>query len=188
MAEALATEEKCYLDWFVRIVGKAKDKESLLAALAFIDIEPEGKPHAPGEKTRAFVEECGGSVEGILRRSEETRECYQEVAKMLALPMDQFEREFEREAKKRADNGVFKVFFPAIVNVRGAQMRMDVRRALLSAALAVRQDGPDALKSNPDPVGGGPFEYVPFDGGFELSSKLKGRDDKPVTLVVGRRG
>ena len=32
--------------------------------------------------------------------------------------MDQFEKEFNLEATKRADNPVFKVFFPAIVNVR----------------------------------------------------------------------
>ena len=175
MADALATEEEYFLDWFIRIVKKAKDKESLLAVLAFIDNEPEGKPRGSGEKTRAFVEECGGSMEGVLRRAEETRESYREVTKMLAMPMDQFEKEFDLEAKKRADNPVFKVFFPAIVNVRRAQARMDVRRALLSAALAVRQDGPDALKNNPDPVVGGPFEYAPFDGGFELSSKAEGK-------------
>jgi hypothetical protein len=64
---------------------------------------------------------------------------------------------------------------------------MDVRRALLSAALTVRQEGPDALKNQADPVLGGPFDYVPFDGGFELRSKLIGRDDKPVTLTAGRR-
>jgi hypothetical protein len=187
LADALATEEKYFLDWFVRIVEKAKDKESLLAVLAFIDNEQEGKPRGSGEKTRAFVEECGGSKEGVLRRAEETRESYREVSKMLELPMDQFEKEFDLEAKKRADNPVFKVFFPAIVNVRRAHARMEVRRALLSAALAVRQDGPDALKSNPDPVVGGPFEYSRFNGGFELSSKLTGRDDKPVTLTVGHR-
>ena len=63
-----------------------------------------------------------------------------------------------------------------------------MRRALLSAALAVRLDGPDALKNNPDPVEGGPFNYAPFDGGFELSSNLKTTDDKPVKLTVGHRG
>ncbi len=136
LADALASEEEYFLDWFVRIVKKAKDKESLLAVLAFIDNEPEGKPGGSREKTRAFIEECGGSMEGVLRRAEETRESYREVTKMLARPMDQFEREFDVEAKKRADNPVFKVFFPAIVNVRRAQARMDVRRALLSAALA----------------------------------------------------
>jgi hypothetical protein len=188
MAGATESEEKSFLDWFVRTVKKAKDKESLLAALAFVDNQPEGKARASGDEARAFVESCGGTVEGVLRYSEETRASYRRVATMLALPLDQFEKEFELEAKKRAENPVFKVFFPAMVKVRRAQAMMDVRRALLSGALTVRQDGPDALKNHSDPVVGGPFEYVPFDGGFELRSKLIGRDDKPVTLTAGRRG
>ena len=188
LAEATISEEKSYLDWFLGIVTKAKDKKSLLSALAFMNNEPEGKPGASGDKARAFVEECGGTAEGILRYSDETRAVYRHVAKLLELPIEQFEKEFEIEAKKQAANPVFKVFFPAIVNVRKAQARMEVRRALLSAALAVRQDGPDALNNHPDPVGGGRFEYVPFDGGFELRSRLQGRDDKPVTLTIGRRG
>jgi hypothetical protein len=187
MTESFASEEKYFLDWFIGICKKAKDTESLVASLTFIDMEPEGKPKAPGEKTRAFIAECGGTLEGVLKQAEGTREAYRDVAKMLALPMEQFEKEFEQESAKRAGNGVYKVFFPAVVNVRRAQARMDVRRALLSAALDVRHDGPDAVKNNKDPVMGGPFEYVAFNGGFELISKLTGKDEKPVTLVVGRR-
>jgi hypothetical protein len=186
-AESLATEEQYFLDWFMRTVKKAKDKESLVALLAFINKEPEGGPRASGDRARTFVEECGGSVQGVLRRAEETRESYREVAKLLALPMDQFEKEFEREARKRADNAVFRYFFPAVVKVRQAQARMEVRRALLSTALDIRQHGPDALKNHPAPVVGGPFEHVPSDGGFELRSTLKGTDGKPLTLTVGRR-
>jgi hypothetical protein len=184
-SEAMASEEQYFLDWFVGIVKKAKDKENLLALLAFVNQEPEVKPGGSPDRARAFVEECGGTPEGVLRRAEETRASYRHVAKILALPMNQFEKEFELEAKKQAGNPVFKVFFPAMVNVRRAQARMDVRRALLAAALAASQDGRAALKDYPDPVIGGDFEYVPMDGGFELRSKLKGRDDKPVTLTVG---
>jgi len=186
LAEATASEERSFLDWFIRTVKKATDKESLLAALAFVDMEPEGKPRASGEKSRAFVEECGGTLEGVLRNAEETRASYRKVAHMLSLPLDQFDKEFEIEAKKQAGNPVFKVFFPAMVNVRRANARMDVRRALLSTALAVRQDGLDALKNHADPVVGGPFDYAPFDGGFELRSKFMESDDKPATLTVGR--
>ena len=60
-AESLATEEQYFLDWFIRTVKKAKDKESLLSVLAFINNEPEGGPRGSGEKARAFVEECGGT-------------------------------------------------------------------------------------------------------------------------------
>jgi hypothetical protein len=187
LSEATASEEKSFLDWFVRTVKKAKDKESLVAALSFVGYQPEGKARASGNEAREFIESCGGTVEGVLRYSEETRASYRRVVAMVALPLDQFEREFALEAKKQAENPVFKVFLPAMVNVRRAQAVMDVRRALLSAALTVQQDGPDASKNHSDPVLGGPFEYVPFDGGFELRSKLIGRDDKPVTLTAGRR-
>jgi len=188
LADATVSEERYFLDWFIRTVKKAKDTESLLTALAFIDLEPEGKPDRSHAKSRAFVAECGGSVENVLRHCEQARESYAIVAKMFDLPVDQFEKEFARETKKKTGNAVFNAFFPAMVNVRKAHERMEVRRALLLAALAVRQDGPDSLKNHPDPAGNGPLEYVAFDGGFELRSKLNGRDGKPVVLTVGRRG
>jgi hypothetical protein len=179
-ATGLILERKWALDWFVRKVKEAKDKDSLLALVSqAADTESKG---------RAFLEECGGTAEGVLKVAEEVRPCYALTAKMLDLPLDQFEKEWEREEKKRAANPVFKAFFPAVVQVRRAQARAEVRGALLSAALAVRLDGQGALKDHPDPVVGGPFDHVAFEGGFELRSKLKRRDDKPVALTVGLRG
>jgi hypothetical protein len=64
----------------------------------------------------------------------------------------------------------------------------DVRRALLAAALDVQLEGPDALKKHTDPVVGGPFELVRFEGGFELRSKFKQANGKPWVLVVGQCG
>jgi len=187
-ATALMTCEKETLDWFIRKVEKAKDEERLLALLRPL-LDAEGNDRASREKkARALLAECGGTAAGVRIFASEVRLCYQLMAKKLDLPLDQFEKELEREKKKRADNPLFKVFFPFIENVRRAQARADVRRALLSAALAVQVDGRHALKEHPDPVVGGPFEYVAFEGGFELRSKLKGRDGKPVALTVGQRG
>jgi hypothetical protein len=189
LAAAMRYEEKSDLDWLVRRVKETKDKDSLLALLSpFFLTEGEAKGGDPAEKARAFLEECGGTAAGVVKLAEEVRAFYPQAAKLLDLPPDQFEKEFEREAMKRAGNPVFKMFFPALVNVRRAQARADVRRSLLAASLAVQVDGRDALKNHPDPVVGGPFEYVAFEGGFELHSKLKGGDDKPVALTVGRRG
>ena len=137
---------------------------------------------------RAFLEECGGTSDGVVKMAEETRPSYTLTAKMLELPLDQFEKEFQLEAKKQAGNPVFKTFFPAVSSMRRSQARADVRRALLATALDVQLDGPDALKNHPDPVVGGPFELVAFEGGFELRSKFKPTDDKPWVLIVGRRG
>ena len=174
------------MDWFIARVKATRDKEGLLAFLSAAGLS-EGGGRDTGEKARAFLRDCGGTAAGVVRFAEELRPCYARIATKLELPPDQFEREFEREARQRAGNPVFKVFFPALANVRRAQARNDVRRALLAAAFAVRLDGRDALKDHPDPVVGGPFEYEAFEGGFELRSRLKDRDDKPLVLTVGRR-
>ena len=123
----------------------------------------------------------------MLKRAEEVRPWLARLPKKWDLPLDQFEKECE-EAMKRPGNPVQKLFAGVARGQRRRQATADVRRALLSAALAVRLDGEGALKKHPDPVGGGPFEYVAFDGGFELRSKWKGTDGKPVALTVGRRG
>jgi hypothetical protein len=185
-AAALRTCEKETLDWFIREVKAAKDEERLLTLLGFVTVSEGNKRDVRGA-ARAFLRECGGTKEGVLKYAEEARPAYDLLAKKLELPPEQFEKEYEREAKKRAGNPVFKVFFPALVKCRQSQARADVRRALLSAALAVRLDGPGALRKHPDPVGGGPFEYSPFEGGFELRSKFK-VEDKPLSLTVGRQG
>jgi hypothetical protein len=186
---AMRYEEKSCLDWFVRVVKGAKDEESLLALLSPLFHDEElGKGGDELAKARTFLKDCGGTAAGVLRYAEEARPSYALLAKTLDLPLDQFAREFEREQTKRAGNPVFKVFFPAVAKVRQAQVRAEVRRALLAAAVAVRLDGRDALKQHPDPATNEMFGYVPFAGGFELRSKLTGPDGKPVTLAVGRRG
>jgi hypothetical protein len=191
-ATGMKFEEEFALDWFVRYVKEAKDKDSLLALLTRALDTP--------EKGRAFLAECGGSAEGVLKFAEETRRSYARMAKKLDLPPDQVATEFEREEMKQAGNPVFKIIFPALVKVRLQQARIDVRRALLSAALAVQVGGRDALRNHPDPMVGGPFDYGAFEGGFELRStwklddsfrskwKLDERIVHPLTLTVGRRG
>ena len=113
------------------------------------------------------------------------------------LPLDQFEKEQEVAALKLAANPMYKRFVPAIVRCRWLEAQAQVRRSLLSAAVAVQLDGRAALKNHTDPVIGGSFDYVGFEGGFELRSKWlldeKPRSkwylpSEPLVLLVGRRG
>ncbi len=185
-ATALRDCEENTLDWMQRKVKQAKDKESLLVFLAMFAVS-EGKGEKSDERARAFLAECGGDAAGVLKFIEQARPSYARLAKSLDLPEDEFKKDFEQESKSQADNPVYKAFFPALAKFRSSQTRAEVRRALLRAALDMQIDGRDALKNHPDPVGGDPFEYVAFDGGYELRSKLKGADDKPVALIVGTR-
>jgi len=171
LAVAMKLEERFTVDWFAREVKDANDKGGLLA---FLDKLCDGPP-----KGRAFLEGCGGDLGGLIRHAEQTRPCYQQMATKLDLPADQFQSEFDRESKKYAGNPVFTELFPDLPKVAWASSRARVRRALLGAALAVRLDGPAVLKDHPDPIVGGPFDYVPLDGGFELRSKLKINEKLP---------
>jgi hypothetical protein len=195
-AASLRGEEKWALNWFIRAVRETKDRDSLLTLLTpLTDSEGKGSP----EKARAFLEKSGG-VEGVLKYAEETRACYVAMERSLDLPLDQFQKDWEVQEAKLAGNPVFKVIFPAVAKLRWSQARTDVRRALLSAALAVRLEGPAALKNHPDPIVGGPFEYVPFEGGFKLRSSLKADDNlrakwkldewltTPLEFTAGPRG
>jgi hypothetical protein len=185
----LACEEKT-LVWFIHKVKSAKDEESLVAILTPLAVQathPEGRVSGPAEEGRALLDQCGGTATGVVKFAEAARPSYARMAEKIRLPLAQFEKEFEQETTRQAGNPVFKLFFPAVAKVRQSQARADVRRALFAAAFAVQLGGPDALKSHPDPVAGGPFEYTPFAGGFELRSKF-GQDGHPLSLTVGRRG
>ncbi len=139
-------------------------------------------------KAREFIQACGGTGDGVVRFAEKVRPSYAFMAAKLDLPPDEFEKVFQLEEKKQADNPVFQVIFPSLRKIRLQQARTDVRRSLVLAALAVRLDGPGAQKNHPDPVMGESFEYVAFEGGFQLRSKLKGQDNQPLSITIGLRG
>ena len=184
-------EEKWALNWFGRKVKEAKSTAGLVTLLSQVLTNENDKDEvAKGpERARVFLQECGGTAEGILKFLEETRASYVLLASKLDLPLDQLEPVFDAEEKKRAGNPVTKLLFPAIRKCRQAQARMDIYRALLSAALAVQLGGRDALNNHPDPVVGGSFEYAAFEGGFVLTSKWKmDGSDKPVAVTIGQRG
>ena len=189
LAEGVAIfEQKAGLDWLIRKVKEHKDPESLVAFLSRYCGRGGDSPEQARVRGRAFLEECGGTADGVVKMAEEIRPCYAIGARMLELPLDQCEKQFQLEATKHSRNPVFKMIFPPVVSLRRSQARTDVFRALLAAALDVQLGQPDALKSHPDPVVVGPFEMVKFDGGFELRSKFKPESGDPWVLIAGRRG
>jgi hypothetical protein len=189
---AIPLEEQFDVDWLVRKIKGMKDQASLAAFASQIYDTP--------EKSRAFLQECGGTAEGMLRFAEEMRSSYEALAKKMELPPSRFAVELESEEQRQTGNPVFKALFPAFGRMRWLQARADVRRALLSAAIDVQLHGLQALKDHPDPVGGGSFEYTAFPDGFELRSNLRldepiraklrvtESETTPLTLTIGQRG
>jgi len=125
-----------------------------------------------------------GEVVEIMEKFQST---YDELAELAALPPHQFDAGYLEFAKRaNAASPIAKVMLPAMEKTVAAQRRSEVRMAMLLAAIAVVESGPEKLAEIKDPFGSGPFEYRKLDTGFELSSKLL-ENGKPVTLTVGQK-
>ena len=112
---------------------------------------------------------------------------YEQQAKLVSLPPVEFDKQYPEFIKRAsAANAMAGALLPVIDKLIGHNRRNEAQMALLRAATAIVQGGPDKLKDFKDPFGQGPFEYRALTQGFELKSKLLYRD-QPVTLVVGQR-
>lgn len=184
VAAAITTSEEAGgLDWFAQRVRQCKDRDELVKFLSGIL----GTEMVRGQTGEEFLRECGGTKEAVLAKAESARPFYRRAADLMPLPLGRFEKQWDEENRRIQANPVLKLLAPALGKCRLAEARLEARQKLWQAAVAVRLGGHNDLKDHPDPFGDGPFEYVPFDGGFELRSRLKA-PDKPVTLTVGKRG
>jgi hypothetical protein len=127
------------------------------------------------------------TFEELVETMENFQHVYDELARLASLSPSQFDVQYPAFVKRaEAANPVAKVLLPAMDKVVAAHRRNDARMAMLLASIAVVESGPEKLADIMDPYGDGPFEYRKLEEGFELSSALR-EDDKPVTLVVGRK-
>jgi hypothetical protein len=111
---------------------------------------------------------------------------YDELARLSALPWNEFDARYPAfVAQVKAAGPLARFVLPNMDQIVPAARRNQVRVALFQAALAVVQEGSEALRRFQDPSGGGPFAYRALDKGFELKSKLL-HHGKPVTLAVGQ--
>jgi hypothetical protein len=127
------------------------------------------------------------TFEEAIRLTEKLLPVYDQLEKFFALSEKEFDASYAQfKQKTNAANPLAGILLPSLDKVRARERRNQVRLAMLMAAVAVVNDGPEKLKEIPDPVVGGPFEYRKLDGGFELKSKFT-FEDKPVTLSIGAR-
>jgi hypothetical protein len=126
------------------------------------------------------------SAEEAARRIEMVLPVYDELARLVALPPDEFDAQYPAfKAKTRAEQPLAGLLLPSVDQLLAKERRNDARLAMLLAAVAVADGGRDKLREIKDPFGTGPFDYRDLDQGFELKSKLV-FEGQPVTLTVGR--
>jgi hypothetical protein len=113
------------------------------------------------------------------------RPLMEEAARVLELPNDTFPAAAEAFQRKLDAHPLARLVVPDVAREREKMLADAVYRTMLEAAVAVREEGAEALNRFRDPAGDGPFEYSVVDapqGGeraYQLQSKL--------TRTIGQR-
>jgi hypothetical protein len=177
--DTIAAEKKIFIEWVINKLREEEDRKSG-AGLALWKNLVSGA-EAPESLTQiADIDEC-------IRLLEEVLPVYDELAKLLALPKADFDKQYSAfKSKTKAERPLAGLLVPAVDQLLAKEQRHEARLAMLLAALAVIEDGPDRLRDIRDPFGDGPFELRPLDKGFELKSDLLD-EGRPVTLTIGDR-
>jgi hypothetical protein len=177
LSQTILVEKKYMCQW---AIDKLKEEEKRKAG-AGLELWKKFLDGAKDAEALAKID----NLEEVLKRIEEALPVYDEVAGIVALPKDEFDARYPKfKADAKGKNPVVGVLIPAVDKILEKDHRHKARFALLFAAIAVAQDGPEKLKEIKDPYGDGPFEYKALDKGFELKSKLI-FEGQPVTLVAG---
>ena len=91
------------------------------------------------------------TLEQAVKMTEDLLPVYDELAKVAALPWREFDAEYPKfQAKAKAASPLAGALLPQMTKVMAKQRRHQVRMAMLLAAVAVVQGGPDALKDIKD--------------------------------------
>lgn len=199
IAEGLPAERISFRDWLVqRIEGiqaaSGGEPEALQKVQALLhsfmgagegDAAQKSRPPTPAD----ILQAAGGTTAGLLRQAKELGAFYDEADMILKLPYIEFAPRIKafNEKVARHPNLLVHEFFPAFEKARLKEFAIEVRTAMLRAALAYRQSGPAGLAGVADPVSGEPFqfrrlEFAGVDRGFELRSKLSFRE-VPESLI-----
>lgn len=181
LRDVILTEKEWSVSWLKRFVREKAEQDEFADFTSTLD--DLGIPKQKQDELRATT---GGTADALLRLLDEAEGFYDELAKLVALPIDEFDDRFAAFNRKveSARNAVVQSMLPGIGRVRYTHARAQIEWVMLKAAIAVRQSGTDALDRFKDPCGNGRFGYEELDGGFRLRSKLM-HDAKPVTLTFG---
>jgi hypothetical protein len=125
------------------------------------------------------------SLDQAIKLTEGVIPVYDELKELVALPPAEFDARYpDFQQQNLKPDTVAAFLIPQIDNLLAKERRSQARVAMLLAAIAVAEGGPNQLKDIDDPFGSGPFEFHKLDKGFELKSQLR-YEGEQVTLKIG---
>jgi len=184
LSDSLKLERAMTVEWSIKKVRSAGPNPNWHDTLGFLGIR-EGKPDL--NAVDQLVKEAGGTPDSIAAKIEALLPFYQEAAKLDSshLTQAEFNKQAQQLTSKYASNPFSSPILPQLEGIHNAVIAAQTRMTLLRAAIAVTQNGPDAVKQFTDPSDHQPITYQPKSNGFELTSKLI-YHNQPLTLTVGQ--
>jgi hypothetical protein len=176
--DTFSMERKYFLEWIVRKMKEEENRDPGAGLKLWNNLLG-----AEGPEALKKIQ----SVDQAIKLTEDVIPVYDELKKLVALPHAEFEARYPNFKQQNLKPDTAAAFLiPQIDSLLAKERRSQARLAMLLAAIAVAEAGPDQLKDIDDPFGDGSFQYQKLDNGFELKSQLK-FEGQPVTLRVGRQ-
>lgn len=178
IGQGIESERKWILGWMRRKFvssNSAEEREEALRDLL-------GDNHPELSKAREYLND----TDTVEKHLDEVGKYYDEMQRILKLPGTELPAAWnDLEGRiKQEPNGLVQLLLPAIGSAQRAEQTALARLAMLETAMAIVQDGDDALAKHVDPAGGGPFRLQRVGGAFQLTSKAVHRD-KPLRITFG---
>jgi len=138
----------------------------------------------------------GGTSDGVLKLLHEMEPLYPRLAKIMTLPLPEYEDQIQKFAAeiRKSQNPLVSCAFPnSFQSPRRREIRSQLQQSMVRAAVEYKLHGEAGLKSVMDPCGNGPFAFQRFvfegvDRGFELKSTYPGLGSPCALIFVEKEG
>ncbi len=196
-AQAVATGEHSFLDWFVRKMQEAQkqhpgDDAAVMASIraTFQSVMASGDGGSQSDLTDKAIKAAGGTSDGMLKLFAGMAPMYERIAGILSLPRAEYEAQigpFTTEIQN-SPNPLLITFFPSVSKSREKEFVILAKLAMLRAAVEYKSAGEAGFNSVRDPLGNGPFVRERFvfkgvDRGFQLKSAEKDWHGFPDVMI-----
>jgi hypothetical protein len=203
-AASIAFEKITFHDWLLQKILALKqanpgDETKVMAGIhelmSGLESTESGEPSPEQNLWDATVKAAGNTSDGIIKLLREEDPVYERLATIMALPYSQFDaqaQEFLAELKQ-SPNPLVAQTLPSCLKVRQREFKVQVRSAMLRAALEYKLNGEPGVLTVNDPCGEGPFAFQRFffegvDRGFQLKSRFQGSGFPEILIFVEKSG
>jgi hypothetical protein len=196
VATAIATEKLVFADWLANKIRELQQENPGNDTKVMEAIRGYADDDRDTNVWQRIVIASGGTSDGVLKLLHEMEPLYPRLAKIMTLPLPEYEDQIQKFAAeiRKSQNPLVSCAFPnSFQSPRRREIRSQLQQSMVRAAVEYKLHGEAGLKSVMDPCGNGPFAFQRFvfegvDRGFELKSTYPGLGSPCALIFVEKEG